>query len=999
MTGAAGDFQGQSDADGNFTVTEIPAGDYTLTTTPTAYLSVQDTVTVTAGATTNIDIVTELLGSLSGTVTDSNTSSGVSGIVVWAVGENGEMVTTVTASDGTWLLDDLYAGTWQVRVGDQALPSSVGTDVVVNAANNSANLDFQLDVSGTISGTVFEDDGTTVIEDAYVALILNDEVVHAALTDENGHYSFVLLADGTYNVEALSLDYAFDTIAGLVADGATDLSGQDFVGGDTSISGVITDADTNAPVEGAVVAVAYTGPLHQLEVITEVVTDASGAWSFSGAVPGDYRVTATAPGYAFDGAAVMITGATQDIDLALPIGFSLTGSVVNESGVPLRGATVQIVSETMPVASAVARVPEDGTFDFANLPADTYTLIVSAQGKETVVRSGVIVGPNVAAQNIALQPSTTRVTGTVFVDGVPVGNVVIAAVNQADQLIAHVLTDADGSYSITSLPAGSYELLASTSNGPTSSTAIVLADGQSLTGVDMTSTVVAILDPVSAAASSNLGTFDYLARTLKIVKRRGDHPTRSSLTPLFFQLPDACTPAARATLDSLNRADTKFKQWQEIADGVHLTDAATAFTTLLLNSTIVVGATARLGLIGTLAVHAAVGSTAVTIGGVAVTSISAWVTAMSTVDLLNGLYQTYVNGIKGVSTPAGVAGLANDTATIAVVVKTAKVELKTLSDLLNAAKLEAVAGGAAFAKIASVLGVIDAVLDAFNAWEAAKQDASDFLNTYTAWNNAASQYDKSVDKVLASVAHLQACRDRLMPPGPGPGGPNGTSTGSPGRTNGGNAMSSIPRSFDPNDKIGPSGVGSSGFVQAGLFPYEIQFENDPDLGATIPAQEVFVTDTLDDDLDLTTFEFTNFGFNNMQFDVPQGLSHYEVTLDLRKENIDLLVEVTLDVDTKTRVLSASFRSLDPLTQKLPDDVDAGFLPVNDKAVHNGEGFLTYSVETVGGLTTGTEITNQAEIVFDVNAPILTPAALNTIDAGRRPVALPRYRKHSERLAS
>ena len=42
-------------------------------------------------------------------------------------------------------------------------------------------------------------------------------------------------------------------------------------------------------------------------------------------------------------------------------------------------------------------------------------------------------------------------------------------------------------------------------------------------------------------------------------------------------------------------------------------------------------------------------------------------------------------------------------------------------------------------------------------------------------------------------------------------------------------------------------------------PYLIQFENDPDAGATAPAQEVFITDELDADLDLATFEFTGFG--------------------------------------------------------------------------------------------------------------------------------------------
>ena len=186
---------------------------------------------------------------------------------------------------------------------------------------------------------------------------------------------------------------------------------------------------------------------------------------------------------------------------------------------------------------------------------------------------------------------------------------------------------------------------------------------------------------------------------------------------------------------------------------------------------------------------------------------------------------------------------------------------------------------------------------------------------------------------------------------------------------------------DPNDKLGAASFGTSGFVKPGVMHYEVLFENDPDVGATIPAQEVFITDVLDEDLDIGTVEFTRFGFNNLEFDVPSGLSHYEATLDLRPEGIDLLVPVTLQVDVETRILSATFSSLDPATGMLPEDIDAGFLPVNDKALHNGEGFFRYHVSPIDGIANGTEIRNQASIVFELNEPILTPETVHTIDNG------------------
>ncbi len=211
--------------------------------------------------------------------------------------------------------------------------------------------------------------------------------------------------------------------------------------------------------------------------------------------------------------------------------------------------------------------------------------------------------------------------------------------------------------------------------------------------------------------------------------------------------------------------------------------------------------------------------------------------------------------------------------------------------------------------------------------------------------------------------------DQTLPPSPiNPGGQNTDSS-----------ETDVRAAFDPNDKIGPYAFGPSGFLQPGLLNYEIQFENDPDEGATLTAETVEITDALDDDLDLSTLEITGFGFNNFEFDVPAGLSNYETTVDLRPDGIDLLVPVQFKLDRDTRKLTASFASLDPLTGLVPDDIDAGFLPVNDKALHNGEGFIRYRVQPMDDLPSGTEIRNQASIVFDINAPIPTPETIHTID--------------------
>jgi hypothetical protein len=91
------------------------------------------------------------------------------------------------------------------------------------------------------------------------------------------------------------------------------------------------------------------------------------------------------------------------------------------------------------------------------------------------------------------------------------------------------------------------------------------------------------------------------------------------------------------------------------------------------------------------------------------------------------------------------------------------------------------------------------------------------------------------------------------------------------------------------------------------------------------------------------------------------------------------VQVNATLNPGTGVITWLLQSVDPVTGQLVTDPLAGFLPP-DNAQQAGEGYVTYTVRSRGGLATGTRILNQANIVFDVNAPILTPVVTNTIDA-------------------
>ena len=297
----------------------------------------------------------------------------------------------------------------------------------------------------------------------------------------------------------------------------------------------------------------------------------------------------------------------------------------------------------------------------------------------------------------------------------------------------------------------------------------------------------------------------------------------------------------------------------------------------------------------------------------------------------------------------------------------------------EAFKLAGTKLGQLWGKINPISSFINDLLSAYNDFLAAQKDYNTAVNAINSVGtrdlNAADLYVLAEGYARSALndynTDLSLCQDSdpqvspVIPP-PGAGGGSTTTVG-------------IGGAIDPNDMTGPAGYGTQGFIQPETLPYRVDFENDP-AKATAAAQVVTATLTLNPNLDPGTFQFTGFGFGQHTFTVPAGLYHYSTTIDFRPDGIDLLVPITLDENPATGLVTVEFQSLDPATMLPPDGINAGFLPVDD-AKGDGEGFFTYSVQPRAGLTTGTKINAQASIVFDTNAAIATPTALNTLDVG------------------
>ena len=188
-------------------------------------------------------------------------------------------------------------------------------------------------------------------------------------------------------------------------------------------------------------------------------------------------------------------------------------------------------------------------------------------------------------------------------------------------------------------------------------------------------------------------------------------------------------------------------------------------------------------------------------------------------------------------------------------------------------------------------------------------------------------------------------------------------------------------SDDPNEKVGPAGYGEQHLARVDdEFQYVIYFENKPEAGA--PAQEVFVTDYLDPDLDWSTFRLTEIAWGDHIISVPGDTTDFYTrqTVEDHREEVEKSwwVDVQIALNSTTGRVRWIFHTLDPDTGDLPMDVFAGFLPPNDPETGSGEGHVAFTIRPHADSPNQTLLTNEATIVFDTNEPVITNEVTNTL---------------------
>ncbi len=475
-----------SDTGGHYTILDLCPGFYQVNANKIGYIpeTYPDSVMVVAGQNTvGINFALTAItgtGSISGEVTDEETGLPLPMAHVLAYDSTFCAGDAWTDTGGYYLIQNLSASQYIVGVHkagyeDEVYPESV----TVEQGQNTPDIDFALTPLGgpefgSISGMV-TDEGTGL--PIAMAEITITGMYCVWYTDTSGYYLCDNLPPDCYQVNARKIGYNPETYPDSVIVVAGENSPDiDFaltpMGQPGSISGTITDAETEGPILGAHVwACGEFG-------YGQAITDSLGEYTIFGLYPGSYFVTAWAWGYwpqdYPDTVSVVEGQNTPGIDFGLvphggPGEAVIAGQVLEDSTLlPMSFAVVFAIS--LSGNWGFDFTDSVGTYMIQGLQTDDYYVYAFAPGYIGEFYDGVytweeatLVTPDAYDIDFYLASCGSgggSISGTINSDGSPVEDAFVYA-EASGEAKGFARSSTEGGYIISGLAAGTYTVSAS----------------------------------------------------------------------------------------------------------------------------------------------------------------------------------------------------------------------------------------------------------------------------------------------------------------------------------------------------------------------------------------------------------------------------------------------------------------------------------------------------------------------------------------------------------
>ena len=365
--------------DGAFTL-QAAAGSGTLTASLAGYTSASETVSLTAGATTQaatLQLAPVSPGNVTGLVVNGG-GTGLAGVGVSAAG-----LSTTSSADGSYTLNNLPAGSTTISASLSGFQSASATVTVVAAATTAVPNIVLASGSGTITGTVKNTSGTA-ISGASVGFGGG-----SATTDASGAYTLAGVPVGTVQLVASAAGFQSATQNVTVTGGATTTANFSLAAGSAAgtITGKVTNISNGVVLSGATVS--WSGG--------SVTSDTGGIYTLTNVAAGSRSITATKSGYlARTSTANATGGTTTTLNFQLATAGKISVKVVAANGAVVGGATVTIKGGVI-ATTVTGSTATTGIFATSWIPIGTYTVTVAKTGHTTKSKSATVTSGGTAS--------------------------------------------------------------------------------------------------------------------------------------------------------------------------------------------------------------------------------------------------------------------------------------------------------------------------------------------------------------------------------------------------------------------------------------------------------------------------------------------------------------------------------------------------------------------------------------------------------------------------
>ncbi|MCA9124985.1 MAG: carboxypeptidase regulatory-like domain-containing protein [Planctomycetales bacterium] len=964
--------------DGSYEFSGLAVGTYAVRFSNAAF-PFSETVTLDVagnGLVTAQDIVIRAGSVVTGLVTDTHAQL-LLGMPVTLIGDDSRQLTTVTNEAGRYVFANLPQQRYRVLVASDDPLSYQEVDAAVPGQTYSANLTAS--EASVISGRVTTADGVPV-SGGIVRLYDDVNLVASAITSSEGQYWLRISTEANFTLVTLAGEGSFPVIHNVATKLNTSLV-VDVIGGSDSLNLHIDSGGT--PHTGGSVSLYQTTPSGRT-LVASVELDGQDEVLFTGLVSDSYDIHIVTDDDRVGETSVIVDGATELV-VTLDTAASIRGNVVDNAGKFIPGARVTVRADDGVNLNSVVS-GDDGDFQIVGLTPGVYTVVVSRVGYTPKLISTLVDG--LTSANIQLQPSTTRLHGRVNdTNGQAVANAVITLADASNVTLGSVVTRGDGVFEIDApqvdglqisvLSDGAHPVIVHPATlvvgvneleSVEITRFVATSKGDQLQRVAPQTTLQGFGDGTLAVSGISLPT--WLTQLFVDYDRSEEHLDEGDVPPLpTGECGQRCSSKRSDVLTAIQYQDRKLEQVHNAEDVLDPT-VWLAAAVIVRDLSVAVGtaATAALSIESLLALIPALeiaapsasATQAIVLASSAMfESINSVILKLDEIPLAKTPEASYAKAAEAVGILANVHTFVN-----------AKVEviLRSIGDNPPAA----------FDNFNAGLGIIQTVLYLMGGVQKAAQQVAqvtlDVAEAEEVFEREKLAYESAAHSARVYLFRYLGCLKQPCDPCDGPNPPANCDGHDDDGGGGGGG------SHDPNDKLGPEGYDVFGFIKPNtVLAYTVRFENDAK--ATASAVLVTITDQLDSDDDWNTFQLGNMQFDDHVIEVPPGLTYFETRIDLRPEGNNLFVDIVGEFNSDTGLAQWSFTGVDPTTGELTDDPLAGFLPPNNPDIHDGEGYVQYSVYPKIDLETAAQITNVATIVFDWNEPIDTPLVTNTIDAG------------------